>query len=237
MSARTYYAIGDIHGEDERLGVLHGAIAEDAARRGWEHAIVHVGDLVDRGPDSRSVIARIMALESEGAPEVITLRGNHEQLMLDAYADKSAMATGQWTINGGEATIHSYLVASETQDDDWRRAVPKAHIAWLRALPTLYVDEARNIAFVHGGIDPATFPECDDEVRMWTRSRKFFNTETWPARAELDNLLVVHGHTPTDDFTPDVVPRRINIDTGVCYGGPLTCVVLAPGESPRFLSA
>lgn len=234
MSERTYYAIGDIHGEAERLGVLHRLIAEDSARHGRPQAIVHVGDLIDRGPDSAGVIERIMRFEQQG--EVITLKGNHEQMMLDAYDDGGAFATGQWTVNGGEATILSYLKRDERGEDDWRR-LAKRHIAWLRALPTIFFDEARKIAFVHGGIDPATFPNCSDEVRMWTRTRRFFDTETWPARPELDGLLVVHGHTPTEDFTPDVVPRRINIDTGVCYGGPLTCVVLAPGEGPRFMQA
>ena len=54
---------------------------------------------------------------------------------------------------------------------------------------------------------------------------------------ELADILVVHGHTPTDDFEPDAQRRRINIDTGACFGGPLTCVALAPGEAPRFLYA
>lgn len=234
MSERTYYAIGDIHGEAERLGVLHGLIAEDCARQGRPHAIVHIGDLIDRGPDSAGVIDRVMRLEQQG--EVITLKGNHEQLMLDAYDDFELERMATWALNGGEATLASYGAAS-WRAADWREKTPPAHIKWLRGLPTLYVDEARRIAFVHGGIDPATFPNCADELRMWTRARRFFDTALWPARAELEGLLVVHGHTPTDDFQPDVVSRRINIDTGACYGGPLTCAVLAPGEAPRFISA
>jgi serine/threonine protein phosphatase 1 len=98
-------------------------------------------------------------------------------------------------------------------------------------------DQARGLVFVHGGIDPNTFPECSDEVRMWTRSTKFFRSEHWPEREELHDLLVIHGHTPTDDFEPDVQRRRINVDTGACFGGALTAAVLAPGEAPRFLRA
>jgi serine/threonine protein phosphatase 1 len=98
-------------------------------------------------------------------------------------------------------------------------------------------DEQRKLVFVHGGIDPKMFPNCSDEIRMWTRSEKFFRSARWPDRHELKNILVVHGHTPTDDFEPDLQPRRINIDTGACFGGPLTSVVLAPGEPPRFLRA
>ena len=70
-----------------------------------------------------------------------------------------------------------------------------------------------------------------------TRSRAFFNTDAWPDRDELYDILVVHGHTPTDDFEPDQQDQRINVDTGACFGGPLTAAVLAPGEHPRFLRA
>ena len=72
---------------------------------------------------------------------------------------------------------------------------------------------------------------------MWTRSEKFFKSERWPDRAELKDIIVVHGHTPTRDFEPDQQRRRINVDTGACYGGPLTSVVLAPDQTPRFLRA
>lgn len=121
--------------------------------------------------------------------------------------------------------------------DDLRDAIDKAHIDWLRTLPVMVRDEPRGIVFVHGGIDPSVFPACGDELRMRTRSPKFFNTTRWPARPELEGVLVVHGHTPTDDFEPECVPSRINVDTGACFGGPLTCVVLGPGEAPRFLRA
>lgn len=230
----TYYAIGDIHGENAKLAELHGYILEDAARQGGDFVIVHLGDLIDRGPDSRGVIARIMAMEAAGKVRCITVKGNHEELMLHAYDKRDSIGIYWWAENGGDETILSYV--NENGDrDDWRDAIDRTHIAWLRGLPSIWRDEERRIAFVHGGIDPATFPECKDEVRLWTRSSKFFRTARWPEREELDGLLVVHGHTPTDDFRPEIEDRRINVDTGVCYGGPLTCVVLAPEMKPRFL--
>ena len=97
-------------------------------------------------------------------------------------------------------------------------------------------DEARGLVFVHGGIDPKTFPNEHDEVRMWTRSEKFFRSDAGPIARRLRDILVVHGHTPTHDFEPDVQRRRINVDTGACFGGPLTSVVLAPDQAPRFLA-
>src|SRR5262249_30232714 len=121
------------------------------------------------------------------------------------------------------------------QRSDWRDVVDSEHVDWIRALPVMLRRET--FVFVHAGIDPWRFPNEGDEVKLWTRSRAFFDSAEWPSTPELDGVVVVHGHTPTDDFRPDVSPRRINIDTGACYGGPLTCAVLAPSEAPRFLRA
>jgi serine/threonine protein phosphatase 1 len=165
-----------------------------------------------------------------------TVKGNHEELMLRAYANRESIGIYWWAENGGDETIVSYMQANGACDD-WRDAIDRAHIGWLRALPVMIRDEDRGLVFVHGGIDPKTFPNCSDEIRMWTRSHKFFDPGRWPKRPELEGLVVVHGHTPTSDLKPHANPCRINVDTGACFGGPLTAVALAPGERPRFLSA
>lgn len=234
MSDITYYAIGDVHGEIEKLDRLLRFIREDAIGRKVAHRIVFLGDLIDRGPDSRRVVERAMHLAR--SEDAIVLRGNHEELMLHAYDNRESVGIYWWAENGGDETITSYMSANGVCDD-WRDAFDKAHIAWLRMLPVMVRDEPRGLVFVHGGVDPKTFPECSDEVRMWTRSHKFFDSRRWPDRPELEGLLVVHGHTPTADFEPHSGPRRINVDTGACFGGPLTCVVLGPNEAPRFLRA
>jgi serine/threonine protein phosphatase 1 len=233
MNDLIYYAIGDVHGEIEKLDRLLEFIRDDAQRLGAAHKIVFLGDLIDRGPDSRAVILRAMAA---AGGEAWAIKGNHEELMLHAYKNTESIGVFFWAENGGDETIASYMMANGACDD-WRDAIDKAHIKWLRALPAMLRDEARGLVFVHGGIDPVTFPNCSDEVRMWTRSDKFFNPSRWPARTELEGILVVHGHTPTHDFEPHANPRRINVDTGACFGGPLTAAVLAPGEAPRFLRA
>lgn len=236
MSDTVYYAIGDVHGENEKLALLHDCVREDATRLGVAPFMVHLGDLIDRGPDSRGVVARVMGAHEAQPDRAVTLMGNHEEMMLNAYDSRSVLAESAWGGNGGEATVRSYERANGA-GPDWREAIDRTHLNWLRALPTLWRDVERSIAFVHAGIDPARFPHCSDEHRLWTRSSKFFDDRRWPQRAELDGLLVVHGHTPTDDFEPDVNRRRINVDTGACFGGPLTCVVLAPGDKERFLYA
>lgn len=234
MSDVIYYAIGDVHGEIEKLDRLLGFIRDDAGRRQAAYKIVFLGDLIDRGPDSRAVVERAMNAVAKG--EALAVKGNHEELMIHAYEKTESVGVFFWAENGGDETISSYMMANGVYDD-WRDAIDDRHIQWLKALPAIIRDEARGLAFVHGGIDPATFPNCTDEVRMWTRSQKFFDPGRWPARPELEGLVVVHGHTPTHDFKPHSNPRRINVDTGACFGGPLTAVVLAPGEERRFLHA
>ncbi len=234
MSDLVYYAIGDIHGEVEKLDLLLDYIREDAARRSLDYKIILLGDLIDRGADSRGVVARAMALTESG--EAAAIKGNHEELMLHAYEKTESVGVFFWAENGGDQTIRSYKrVNGDT--DDWRDAIDRTHIEWLLAQPAMIRDEERGLVFVHGGIDPQTFPHCSDEVRMWTRSNKFFDAHRWPARLELEGLLVVHGHTPTSDFEPYAGTHRINVDTGACFGGPLTSVVLTSGEQPRFLRA
>lgn len=234
MSDVVYYAIGDIHGEIDKLANLYKAIAVDAEAYEAPARLVHLGDMIDRGPDSRGVVAMIMDMEAETG--AIALMGNHEELMLYAYDCPDTMGVYHWASNGGDDTIDSYKAANG-ETSDWREAVDGAHIAWLRARPIQHRDEERNILFVHAGIDPKRYPNCPDEVKLWTRSPAFYNPKRWPDRPELKGLTVVHGHTPTDNFEPDVRSNRINVDTGACFGGPLTAVVLAPGEAPRFLTA
>lgn len=242
MSETVYYAIGDVHGMAKNLVALHAQIKADHARRGGPATIIHLGDYVDRGPDSRQVIELAMALEREAETrkdlKVYSLRGNHEQMMLDAINEVNGTAEQHWLTNGGADAIKSYTRVNTSRTDDWRGAIDPEHIDWLNDLPTMLVDEKRKLVFVHAGIDPVTYPECKDEIRIWTRSPKFFDPGRWPDRPELEGIRVIHGHTPTTDFAPHADPRRINVDTGAVYGGKLTCVVLEPGPGPvRYLQA
>lgn len=234
MNDLIYYAIGDVHGESERLDQLLRSIRDDAAFAGAPHKMVFLGDMIDRGPDSRAVVSRAIELTASG--EALAVRGNHEALLLHAYANKESIGVHFWGENGGDQTIAAYKRANG-DTDDWRDAIDRDHVHWMRSLPTMIRDEERGLVFVHGGICPKSFPKCSDELHMWTRSQDFFRTSRWPRRKETKDILVVHGHTPTVDSEPEIEPRRINVDTGVCYGGPLTCVALAPKQKPRFLRA
>jgi len=200
-----------------------------------EACIVHLGDLIDRGARSRDCIALAMTLHAcaSGALRVVTLRGNHEQMLLDAVEEpESGAALQYWRRNGGDAALASYCDVNGWDRQNWRASVDQDHIAFLKTLPNLAVDEERRIAFVHAGIDPQTYPDCRDDVRLWTRSPRFFSVDKWPDRGELEGLVVVHGHTPREQV--EFHPNRINVDTRAFDTGILSCVVLE-GNTQRVI--
>ncbi len=238
MSDKTlhvHYAIGDVHGEAERLGALHQAIFAHHRRT---HAaatmtLVHLGDLVDRGPDSAGVIQRVRALHARARTEptlrAVTLRGNHEQMMIDAF-EGGAFGQGLWARNGGAATVDSYELLPGGQGR------MREDLRWIKGLPARHWDREAGLVFVHAGISGADFPNEPEEVYLWTRAASALDTAEWTSPA-LAGQTVIHGHTPTRDFRPDVSAdgRRINVDTGACYGGLLTAAVLVDGRPAGFL--
>ena len=105
------YAIGDVHGEAERLRRLHELIRERHASRhnGLALKLVHLGDYVDRGPDSAGVIEAVRAFEADSDVTCISLRGNHEEMMLDALDEVRVSARADWVSNGGDKMKSSNL--------------------------------------------------------------------------------------------------------------------------------
>jgi serine/threonine protein phosphatase 1 len=220
------YAIGDIHGQLGKLQAAHGLIAADGA--GPEDVVVHVGDLVDRGPDSRGVIDWLMAGQADGRPWVV-LKGNHDRMFTGfvgnaAHVDAGLRADLSYLHPkiGGGATLASYGMlnaADRPLGPVWaevQEAVPPAHVAWLSELPIRFArDEA---LFVHAGIDPDVALEDQVEDRLlWIR-------EPFLSDKRDHGPLIVHGHTVVDRATH--YGNRLNIDSGAAYGGPLSAVVI-----------
>lgn len=220
------YAIGDIHGQLGKLQAAHALIAADGA--GPDDVIVHVGDLVDRGPDSRGVIDYLMAGQTRGEPWVV-LKGNHDRMFAGfvgnpTYADpglRSDLSYLHPKIGGG-ATLASYGVLNAADRPlapvwaETQAAVPPAHVAWLLALPIRFArDEA---LFVHAGIDPDV-PLADqvEDRLLWIREPFLSDTRD-------HGPLIVHGHTVVEQATH--YGNRLNIDSGAAYGGPLSAVVI-----------
>lgn len=223
------YAIGDIHGARDKLAEAHGWIAADRRATGDPVApVVHVGDLVDRGPDSRGVIEFLLEGIAAGAPWIV-IKGNHDRMFTGFLDDPDGHDTGlrdglHWIDPplGGGMTLASYGVAGAGARPlfdlhaDACAAVPRAHSAFLQALPSSY--RRGRALFVHAGIRPGVplAAQREDDL-LWIR-RDFLDDP------RDHGALVVHGHTPVDVVTH--YGNRLNIDTGAGYGRALAVVVI-----------
>lgn len=242
-SDTVFYAIGDVHGMAHHLTKLHLQILRHHRKHyeGRHTAIIHLGDYVDRGPDSRDVVEMIMSMErrAETNPDltIVSLKGNHEDMMLQAL-DGDPAFLDNWLRNGGTETLESYRGPDDDADEAMLR-FPRHQYDWLSALPDILILEDRKLVFVHAGIEPREFPDCSVEKHLWTRSRRFFDVAEWADEPNLEGYTVVHGHTPQDavEYKTAGTVRRINVDTGAVYGGPLTAAVLDGSETVEFLQA
>jgi serine/threonine protein phosphatase 1 len=211
------YAVGDVHGCLDRLEAVHALIAEDLAARPVDEAqLVHLGDYVDRGPDSAGVVALLAAGTPLPDLTTVNLMGNHENMMLAAIATGEAEATGLWLANGGADSLLSWGVPRSAQPKEWPSYLPVPHLLFLRDLAVRH--EVGGYLFVHAGIRPGIPLERQSRHDlMWIR-------EPFLSFQDPFGPVVVHGHTPKQE--PVVRPNRIGIDTGAVMGGVLTCAVL-----------
>lgn len=226
------YAIGDIHGH---LGLLQGAhdlIAADMARHG-PGPVIHLGDLVDRGPDSRGVIDFLIAGLATGQDWVV-LKGNHDRMFARFIADPFEPEPGlraelSWLHPriGGSDTLRSYGIANAADRPiapvhaEALAAVPTAHLNFLAACPALH--RAGDCVFVHAGIRPGV--SLDDQTEtdlVWIR-------EPFLSETVSHGPLIVHGHTAIDAATH--YGNRLNLDSSAAYGGPLSAVVIEGREA------
>lgn len=191
-------AFPDLHG---RFDLLEAALRhlEDEYPGGGK--VVFLGDYVDRGPQSRQVIERLMSGPPPGW-EWICLKGNHEDMMLDAFRTK--FGPDAWVQNGGAETLASYLTEVPPLP-------PEAHLNWMDGLAFYHEDEHR--VYVHADVDPSRDLDEQSEVRMlWTRRH---DDEGYRGKH------VVHGHTPVHNG-PILGANRTNLDSGAVFYGRLT---------------
>lgn len=228
------YAVGDIHGCAGQFARLLKTIAADSAARGEAVVtLILLGDLIDRGADSRAVID--LAVEASRAFDGFHwLVGNHEEMFLGALIGDQDILR-QFVRAGGDATILSYGVSLA----DYQRLtfeelammlpqiVPVAHQEFLTTGEDIVT--RGDYIFVHAGIRPGV-PLEEQQIRdlRWIR-REFTDA---PLQ---DGPVVVHGHTITAE--PENMPFRIGVDTGAFrVGGKLTAVGLE-GDQRWFLAA
>lgn len=219
------YAIGDIHGRLDLFDLLLAEIEMDSAARGAaQTTLVLLGDLIDRGPESRGVVDRAMALVAAGNTRV--LAGNHEEMLLSSLEDPETLR--HFLRHGGKETLFSYGLPqsdysrSNLEDLHARLPdlVPQAHIDFMRAMEDRIVVD--DYLFVHAGIRPGVpVAEQTTSDLRWIR-REFLD------HTDAHDHLVVHGHTITD--APVMLPNRIGIDTGAFASGRLTALGIEGNE-------
>jgi serine/threonine protein phosphatase 1 len=227
------YAIGDIHGRLDLLRAIETRIADELARNRPERSVVvYLGDYVDRGPDSRAVIDRLLDTPVP-ADRVVHLLGNHEEAMRRFLVDRSIGSS--WMGFGGLQTLASYGASPDPllPPREWfeqaqaalAAALPDRHRAFLDRLALSHREG--DYLFVHAGIRPGVAFDCQDpEDLIWIR-HEFLDSA-------LDHgCIVVHGHSIS--AVPQIRANRIGIDTGAFYSGRLTALVLE-GTERRFLS-
>jgi serine/threonine protein phosphatase 1 len=196
------YAIGDIHGSYTKLHNLLGHCMTH--RDTSDYRLIFLGDYVDRGERSREVVELLINTQAEAPGQVICLKGNHEDMLLNAAKGGDA---GPWLFNGGDTTLASYGVARADE-------ILPAHLAWFDALPTATTDERR--FFVHAGVRPGVpLRQQSEHDLLWIR-------EPFLSDPRDHGLYVVHGHTPIRSRVPELRRNRLNLDTGAYFGGPLT---------------
>ncbi len=210
-AGRRIYAIGDIHGRLDLLDALLDKIeADDAARPPAETMLIFLGDLIDRGPESAQVVARVMEVKA-ALPSTRILMGNHEEVFLMALSG-DLPALKFFVRIGGKPTILSYGIDQQSYDDaDYaelmammQAQVPEAHAEFMRSFEDLIV--VGDYAFVHAGIDPAV-PLEEQRTKDLRWIREVFLNHRHP----LDKIIV-HGHTIADEV--ELLPHRIGLDTG-----------------------
>ncbi len=223
-NVKYIFAIGDIHGsfntmmaaiDEVQLYVKRNDIKKD------EYQVVMLGDYIDRGPNSKEVIEYLMY------SDFICLMGNHEDMLLDNYSMYSCelrpdnISLGNFLRNGGIETLESYGFKFDSSKggtyDNYvtgMQLIPKEHIEWIRDLPDYFETEYHY--FVHAGIRPSV--DLEDQIhndKIWIRFDFLIQSDNGydPGKH------IVHGHTPSKTWRPELTNLRTNLDVGAVWSG------------------
>lgn len=204
-------AIGDIHGYPTALDAVL-----EAAGPTSEDWIITVGDYVDRGPDSRGVLDRLLALQKTG--RLVALRGNHEEMMMTSREEPGLLP--MWLMNGGEQTLQSYAPPGRMATLD---EIPRSH--W-NFLDHICVDsfETEHHLFVHADALPnLPLTAQPPQVLRWQKLQ--------PHPAHTSGKTMICGHTVQGSGTPLDLGFAVCIDTGIYLpDGKLTCLDVESGD-------
>ena len=200
------YAISDIHGCIRTFRCL----VEDKLQLKRDDELYLLGDYIDRGPDSKGVIDFILELKDNGF-NVHALRGNHEEMMLNALRDP-AENYELWFYNGGYDTLKSFALEKYGRYGLHAGLFDDKYIRFLEQLE--YYFRIDGYYLVHAGMDfSLEDPFVNRKIMLWTRTSVY-------DKRYLEERRLVHGHTPTavERIRASVNERIINIDGGCVFG-------------------
>ncbi|MBM4256954.1 MAG: hypothetical protein FJ147_13785 [Deltaproteobacteria bacterium] len=203
------FIVGDIHGCAQELEALvTGLSLQDDDR------LIFLGDYIDRGPSSRDVIDFLLRLKAAKTCQLTFLKGNHEDMFLDFLGKGGHFGQG-FLDNGGRATLRSYRISPDEKGSEALAALPPEHLEFLQTLEMFTIVD--NVLCVHAGVNPlVALGEQSPEELLWIRQEFLAHSHTLP-------YTVVFGHTPHRAVRFEL-PYKVGIDTGLVYGGKLTCL-------------
>lgn len=214
-SAEKVYVIGDIHGCARELGALLDMLIKILTPNDW---VIFIGDYIDRGPESAGVVDMIIRFRTDHA-NIVTLKGNHEAMLLEFLSDERSVRSRYLTF-GGQETFNSYQLTPQEIFEETNAALPAKHLKFYNSLE-LGVNVG-NYLITHAGIKPSIpIHEQREQELLWIRQGFIDLPHPWP-------FTIVFGHTPVKDVFVEL-PYKIGIDTGLVYGNKLTCLELTEG--------
>ena len=193
------FALTDVHG---CVLTLKSLVQEKLALTKQDELYI-LGDLVNKGPDSKGVIDYVMDLQQAGY-KVHCLRGNHDQMLLDAYkqGDQATNLSAEEKV----LTLQSFGI------DDFA-ALQKKYRRFLDSLP--YYLELPDYFLVHAGFDFSN-------KNIFSNKEAMLNIRDYKVNWDvLQNKKLLHGHTPTALYSIKKViahkDQRMNLDAGCVY--------------------
>lgn len=200
-------AIGDIHGCLTALDALLAMVEPKP-----DDVIVTLGDYVDRGPNVRATLDRLIALANRC--RLVPIKGNHDLMMLNARGDADSYF--EWFHVGGKQTLQSY--GAELHWDHFHEAVPDAHWRFLEETCVAYYEIAGHF-FVHANVyADLPLPEQPEHMLFWEK------LDPADSRPHDSGKRMICGHSAQKSGRPLVLEHAVCIDTWAFGNGWLTCL-------------